>query len=552
MALFTDRLNALQIEIVNLEFQKEIFLHSKTQRDVFEIRHELRAREARIAELRGHLDHFISALPETEQLGITSAIHNQQTRPFVPSLPPEMLSAVFKEGPVDSWSRTNFALSVSQVSRYWRETAIQTPFLWSGICLLPWRTGTGYQTFLQILLKRSQSHPLDIRLSLLASHNANSQRVWAALREMTESRSLLPRIPTGISQPAVDHCLQGQLGMFIPEVSRWRTFSYECDHGEDVSQIMGPLSNQSVPLLESFAIFSGATYGEPRNIFYGGAPKLSHVHFDGVLPLMCFPPVSSVTTLRLATLEEEPLMGKEFLDMLRYMMVLEALHLGGEVVDMDDLYSRALQGEYVEIATLRSLSFSAIVEHQYSIETILSTIRCPALESMSISCHDPDDLEYPPTSSYLQALPTPSFPLLRSIQLDGMRCSAFAKDINFIHRSPLQTISLLGCTSLMAILRTLLPSTDGIDSGTMWPLLRVIELSYVGAKVVDGICRIVSHRHACGTPIHTIAIDPFSLEKFREKVECMKQHVAVRAGRSGFNSPELTALQIMDATRCLS
>jgi hypothetical protein len=156
MALPIYCLNALQVKIVNLEFQKEIFLSSKAQiGKVYDIRHEIKAREVQISELRGRLDQLISSLPETEQRGIASAI---QTRQLISSLPYEMLSSVFKQGPIDSWRRTAFALSVSQVSRYWRETAVQTPFLWSGVCLLPWRTGIGYRKFLQILLQRSQSH----------------------------------------------------------------------------------------------------------------------------------------------------------------------------------------------------------------------------------------------------------------------------------------------------------------------------------------------------------------------------------------------------------
>jgi hypothetical protein len=225
--------------------------------------------------------------------------------------------------------------------------------------------------------------------------------------------------------------------------------------------------------------------------------------------------------------------GGEFLNMLRSMLTLESLHLEGEVVEVYDLYSHGLVGEYVEIPTIRSFSFSAIASPKYFIETILNTIRCPAVESMTISS--------------LQALPLPSFPLLRSLELYGMSCGKFSKNFNFIHHSPLQTISLLLCSFPMTLLRPLLPSTNGVDGGFVWPALRIIELSHIGEKEVEGICSIVSHRHACGKPIEAISIDPISLEKFPEKVEYMMQYVTVRPGRGlELYPPELTVFQMIE------
>ena len=81
MALPIDHLNALQFEIINLEFKKEIFLNSKAQiGNVYKICHEMKACKAQISELHGHLDQLISSEPKTEPLGIASAIGNQQTR----------------------------------------------------------------------------------------------------------------------------------------------------------------------------------------------------------------------------------------------------------------------------------------------------------------------------------------------------------------------------------------------------------------------------------------------------------------------------------------
>jgi hypothetical protein len=121
----------------------------------------------------------------------------------------------------------------------------------------------------------------------------------------------------------------------------------------------------------------------------------------------------------------EPMGAAEFLRMLGNLLTLASLNLDGIVVDPYDLYAMALQGNYVEIATLRFFSFSADASPKYYIETILNTIRCPAIESMTISTLELDD-EYAPARPGMQAFPLPHFPLLRSIKLNGLGCSKFA------------------------------------------------------------------------------------------------------------------------------
>src|ERR1700734_1434538 len=84
----------------------------------------------------------------------------------------------FENGPVVLLEQATFALSVSQVSCYWHETAIQTPFLWAGIPLLPQCNGGGYRKFLKVLIHRSQSYPLNITIRLHEldiPHNAADQ-----------------------------------------------------------------------------------------------------------------------------------------------------------------------------------------------------------------------------------------------------------------------------------------------------------------------------------------------------------------------------------------
>jgi hypothetical protein len=537
MALSVEHANVLQVEITNLEFKKEIFKYQGIGIHIDDYTDELEAREAQIAELRSRLDQLISASPETEQMA--SAIHNQQTRPLISSLPFEILSVVFKHA---TWSRTTFAKSVSQVSRYWREIAIQTPFLWSEICLFPWRTGTGYREFLYILLQRSQSHPLDITLTLRELDNPNHRvnRAIAILHATRQSGSISPHIPMNLDQQSGDHCLHAQLGIFIPHVSRWRTFRYECENINDVWLVNEPLTKLSAPMLASFDLLLSGRMdeedGDAWGIFQGGAPKLSQLHIRGIHPFACLPPLSSVTTLCLGAGPDQ-MNGEEFLCMLRDMPTLVSLCLEGMVVEPNGLYLTAVRGGNVEIATLRSFSFSA---DEPSIGSILNTIRCPGVESMNISSVEEwegMDLSELPS---IQALPLPPFPLLRTLELNGIECDKLATNFDFSYLPVLHTISLSSCTSPMALLRLLLPYPNLTGNGIVWPLLQVIKLSHVGAEEIDGICRIITHRIASGNPIDTIYFDPVSLGKFPDKVEWIKQHVIVPRGRRVHYFTQLT------------
>jgi hypothetical protein len=208
---------------------------------------------------------------------------------------------------MDPSSRTTFALSVSQVSCYWHETAMQTPLLWSGINIRSRRTGAGCHNLLQILLQRS--HPLDITLTLCRDG------------DLFSSMRILDR-----------HELFGKMSMLIPNVSRWRTFSCDCEELYEVSLVWKLLANLSAPTLESFnLVLSHPVFGDQScDIFTGGAPNLLHVSIGGFHPRMCLPPLSSITILHL--LKGFRLVpGEGLIKMLRASQNLMSLYLDGAV-----------------------------------------------------------------------------------------------------------------------------------------------------------------------------------------------------------------------------
>jgi hypothetical protein len=240
---------------------------------------------------------------------------------------------------------------------------------------------------------KDPNHILNITVTISEHNNPNScaNLRWAAFKVLStaDEPGLLPyNDPIHVGQPITGHHLQDQLSMFIPHVSWWRTFKYNCEALDDLFVGRALLANLSAPILESFSLeLSPRMSGQDGNaleIFEGGAPRLSHINIGGIHPFMCLPPLSSVTTLRFAAGPDE-MSGDEFLDILRSCVTLISLDIGGRVVRPNDLRLGSMMGENVEIATLRSLSFSAYASLRYFIASMLTTIHCPAVELMSIS-----------------------------------------------------------------------------------------------------------------------------------------------------------------------
>jgi hypothetical protein len=490
-------------KIIDLEFQLEI-VGSCNAVDDFHMEKlvsELRARTAYIAELRRHLKLLSFDVGKSEEI---RSIHYRRAR-SISNLPYELLSAIFKKAPIDPADRADFTRTVTQVSRYWRETALQTSFLWSGLYLPIWNTSGGYQILLKIFIQRSQSHPLDIVID-----------VEGGVEDFSGIRN--------------------ELNILLPEISRWRTFTFR---GDDIDNIIEPLGNLCAPILESLDLcamycelgFTGVIGdNDPLVLFGGGVPMLSHVRIGAIIELT--PPLSSVTSLYLK--EASVCMdGPTFLDMLRSSPVLASLNLVGTIVDKESLYQLALRGDKVEIATLRYLSFTADASPKYYIDSLLNIIRCPGLQSMTISAHNRG---MPP--SIISALPLPQYPALNSMELCGINCTQFSDHFNFTQLPALETISLIRCTTPMALLRILAPSESIADNDIFWPRLRDMNLSHLGAEEFDGLCEIISHRLTCNRPITTVHIDPRSLEKFPKKVQWMKQYLVVLRGeRQNYHEP---------------
>ena len=506
-----DHVSSLEAELANLEFQLEIVGNFELADDcnVEEFFAELRARNAHIASLRRRLERSISSDRSVSEEIDSVEVGTLRRRRYVPHLPYELMSAIFKHASIKPDARANFAMSVSRVSRYWRETAMQIPFLWSGISLPIFAIEGGYQISLKAFIQRSQSYPLDIFIDLQKFSNDYFRNMFSDTRN--------------------------QLDILVPEASRWRSFTLEGDCPLYVFDIIAPLGDLRASILASFRL--SATAGQfdwddihdnrTLDLFTGGTPLLSHVHIGGITEF--FPPLSSVTYLHLEEFYT-PMGGREFLDMLRSSHVLVCLRLDGAIVDGQSLYQLALRNVKVEMGSLRVLSFTAELSDKCYLKSILNTIHCPNLGSMTISARDHFGCMGPAHISSTHTPLVSPYPMLHSLELFGLNCIELAEQFDFTQLPSLATISLIRCTSPMAFLRILLPSQGNNDKNCFWPLLRVIKLTHLGVEEFNGLCEIISHRIACDRPIETVQIDPRSLDTFPEKVEWMKLHLVVQWG----------------------
>jgi len=137
-----DVVESLEAKIADLAFRLQIsnnyYYSSSDDPDVLDVAvDEYRARLAHIAELHAELERSGSTHCNVSE-GICSAIHDQRPHQPIASLPSEMLSSIFKKAPVPPNERMLFASNVSRVSCFWREAALNTPFLWSGLYLPLW------------------------------------------------------------------------------------------------------------------------------------------------------------------------------------------------------------------------------------------------------------------------------------------------------------------------------------------------------------------------------------------------------------------------------
>lgn len=394
--------------------------------------------------------------------------------PYITYLPIEMLSAIFEAAPILPDERLEFAMSVSQVSRMWRQTAMNTTFLWSSILVLgEWVEG--WLKLIESIIKLSRSDPLDITVRLYRDERDSHFEV----------------------------ILHQQLDIIIPEIYRWKRLFYAAFFCDDAYLFFQPLSLLSAPVLEVLEITVNTEEYDDENlsIFSGGTSMLSQITMDGMGITSCFPPISSLTSLRLRN-SPYPLTLTLFKDILTASDALTHLEFHVDSLDEDHLDEFGVQGQFIDLSSLRSLR----IVYPDQLHNLLRILRCPGLEVMQI-----DELRSPdsqPQYSYELS----RFNCLRSLVLRGVDCTVLLAEFNVRELPALTHITFYRCTTSMIILNALVSATE--DEETVWPLLKVISLDAVSLphKDVDSFCEVLSYRSECGKPVECVKFDTTFVE----------------------------------------
>jgi len=356
---------------------------------------------------------------------------------------------------------------------------MHTSFLWSSILVLA-ESGEGWRKLIQLMIKLSRSHPLDITVELF--------RMDGDFR--------------------FKDILNFQLDVIIPEVSRWKRISYLGWWYDDGFLFLKPLSKLSAPLLEVLEVsvetdeelFSD----EHLCVFAGGAPLLSRFHVDGMKITSCLPPISSLTSLQL-DIAPEPIDLALFKEILTASSTLTHIQIHGDVVNEDQLFEFAANGQTIDLPSLCSLWLEADIYPKHQFFGLISILRCPRLEVMKITAGLPVDR--PPHSRPRHSYELPIYTSLRSLQLSYIDCTQLGVDLDVTKLPALTHITFNQCPTAISLLNNLIPTVEG--KAVIWPLLQVISLD-VGSLPdadVDRLCKVVSHRTQCGKPIECVRFD---------------------------------------------
>lgn len=419
-------------------------------------------------------------------------------RPPVACLPIEMLSAIFEAGPFTPEERLEFTLAVSQVSCLWRQTAMHTSFLWSSILLLA-ECGQGWRKLMELMIKLSRSHPLDITVDVF--------------RNPYDTQF---------------HDILGwQLDIIIPEISRWKRLSYMADFYDDAFLIFEPVSLLSAPILEVLEVDVETEEehypDQALDVFMGGAPLLSRVAVNGMTILSCLPPISSLTSLQLFN-PPGPIDFGLFTKIVTASSALTELMLDRDALDEQQIYQIHDNGEFVDLSTLRSLWLIVEIFPKRQFFSLLAILRCPGLEMMTISAIRPDDSS--PDSRPHEPL---TFTSLRSLELRGVDCTQIGADVDVTKLPALTHITFYQCPTSILLLSTLIPAVE--DEVNIWPLLKVIslDLGSLDDSDVNGLCKVLSYRTQCGKPIECVKFDTIFVDWIADGkyVGPLREHVRV-------------------------
>lgn len=304
----------------------------------------------------------------------TSAGRPSGTTSPVSKVPAEILNTFFREAFYSSDRRsTGTSLTISYVSRNWRNIAINDPFLWNRIYLAPSSGRQGTSSFSDLCLKRSQHHDLEIYYE----DQFEYETCPGAVEQM---------IPFNPAVLYLHRCRK----LKIVLADRFCAYS-----------ILRGLKIETAPKLVSFEMFlheensnEDWTYGaRPGDIFVNGAPLLTSLTLTGVSPLECSVPLANLTQLSLSNEDDfaslyPDLNVAEFVAVLRAVApTLKQLTLTGGQVDYE---SHPDYWAMVELPVLTTLEIGDITAMRNTHPSEIyprgfwNSVSMPSLENLSL------------------------------------------------------------------------------------------------------------------------------------------------------------------------
>ena len=367
---------------------------------------------------------------------------------------------------------------VSAVSRRWRNVALQTPQLWTNICI---NLAQPMQVFHDLYLHRSKMCLLDIIMVPFGRHKA----------DFTHARDI------GIS-------FKQHMELLIPHVVRWRKLVIRSAFTGEFSTPYSVLGHLYAPALETL---EADIHCQPRlamEVFSGGAPRLSSVELDGVY---FRPPQGAVKYLGLSYIAGPSLSHDQFSQLIRPMCSLTHLMMDSTIfndtncpsIELPSVISLDIGLNYHSVGALRFLDFPAVEKltfRGYSLGVIEAVAQhgrlYPAVTSLTIANWDIDRVlrdNMPAAIIFMSLLPN-------------------VRDVTFqrVDSTP--------------ILRALHASTDTV----LWPRLFAITVTpAVKAKVSlkiqtwDYIVKVVESRLLHSVPISHITLSSQIIERISNK-----------------------------------
>ncbi|KAF5354227.1 hypothetical protein D9756_007006 [Leucocoprinus leucothites] len=529
------------------------------------------------------------------------------------SLPVELLAHIFSlatHGEEDnsfsrySLSRPTFdtttvkvPVAVSCVSRYWRHVALNTPALWTSLCItlemiMEDEHGRSYldNSFLNLYLARSQMYPLDILIDA-------RDPAWSF-------GSAEPDAPfhcgAGVYWPPFSpHHMLDAVNTLLPHIHRWRSLEILADVWAPMfiglSQINPFLMSQGAPRLEylalsrcnQFASFSHSFYPstmkdrplfshEERSIPTRNCgnllPSLRHLKLQGVhvdwsmlgLMLSRRPNGASLASLELDyhSRDVRPSL-EEFHQILSSSYQLETLSISGSgpiVTDLDD-DATLVHHDYrpVSLPKLRNLTlgYHDVAECQ----TVLELLNAPNTRAFQLEDAnykvEPEEVDAGAILTYLatgdfsefgsktSSSSRAAFPSLNSFSLSSVR--AGKRSLNtFLSSVPRLRDLSVNSMDLEEVLPSLLPSAlNATHNSILCPCPRLEKLTLGdvdpdhAVQCHDVVAYVDERRRECGSlSLRYLDVQELRIEDVDEDMDFYSDEGAEFSPGGAFDDPE--------------